>query len=551
MARTRVVPVVAAAVLLGGVLAGAAGPAAASPACDAAKADVSVPGAAQQDKTCLENMQNPALTIAGRTDPSDWAGLNSVRSINPQTPTPGMQIDGYFPDDSTTNTEFKKNHDSQFVIRLPDAWNGKLVITGASGVRKQFANDYLISDYVLAKGYAFASTDKGNTGVAFYDNGARSGPGDAILEWHDRIAELTRAAKEVVAQRYKRAPAKTYMTGISNGGYLTRFALENHADLYDGGVDWEGTLFLPDGPNLLTFLPPAIKNYPAYKNPGSTPEQKQAAHDAIIKDAFMAPGSEFLWDFHYTYYWDLTQRVYREQLDPTYDGDKKAGTPFCQTQGVEGTPSACDTFYDYQKRVLAVPGLKPAVDKISLTGKIGKPMLTLHGSLDTLLPIRADSDLYTPMVAAAGKGAMHRYYVIDKGNHVDSLADAFPTQLRPILPCYRAAFDAMTTWVENGTAPPPSGVVPASGLGTLDGPDLANTCALPAQAAPASSTATATATSAAGTSSASPTSAATTSAGLGRSLAATGSTLALPAVALLLVTLALLVGRRRRRAPGP
>jgi len=113
--------------------------------------------------------------------------------------------------------------------------------------------------------------------------------------------------------------------------------------------------------------------------------------------------------------------------------------------------------------------------KISLTGNIGKPMLTLHGTLDTLLPISRDSDVYTSMINAAGKGAIHRYYTIDKGNHVDSLYDVptFTDKLRPILPCYRAAFDAMTGWVEKGTAPPPSGFVPA------DGPDVANVCGLP------------------------------------------------------------------------
>ena len=74
------------------------------------------------------------------------------------------------------------------------------------------------------------------------------------------------------------------MTGISNGGYLTRWQLENRPDLYDGGVDWEGTLFRAAGPNVLTYLPTAIKNYPTYAATGS-----KAAHDAIIKAGF-APG---------------------------------------------------------------------------------------------------------------------------------------------------------------------------------------------------------------------------------------------------------------------
>jgi poly(3-hydroxybutyrate) depolymerase len=90
-------------------------------------------------------------------------------------------------------------------------------------------------------------------------------PGDAIVEWHRRVTELTIAAKEVVRQHYGRAPDFTYMTGISNGGYLTRYALENRPDLYDGGVDWEGPNWRPEGPNLFTFLPAALKHFPAYQ----------------------------------------------------------------------------------------------------------------------------------------------------------------------------------------------------------------------------------------------------------------------------------------------
>lgn len=41
---------------------------------------------------------------------------------------PGIQIDGYFPDDSTSNPTHGWNHDSQFVIRLPKNWNGGLVV---------------------------------------------------------------------------------------------------------------------------------------------------------------------------------------------------------------------------------------------------------------------------------------------------------------------------------------------------------------------------------------------------------------------------------------
>ena len=420
---------------------------------------VKVRGAEKQEAACLDDMTTFAIRATTYTDVSDWATLHSQQSLNPRG-VPGIQIDGYFPDTSTFNTYRGWNHDAQFVLRFPDNWNGKLVITGAPGIRKQYSNDYIISDWVIARGYAFASTDKGNSGNTSYKDGAT--PGDALAEWHRRVYELTLAAKDAVRQRYGRLPARTYMTGISNGGYLTRYALEKHSDQYDGGVDWEGTLMLAQGPNIFTYLPVALRNYPKYKATGD-----KAAHDAMIKAGF-EPGSEFLWDYHYGVYWDLTQRSYREEFDPAYDGSIEGGVPFCQP----GTVPGCDADYNYAARPQAV---KDAVKKVALTGVINKKLLTLHGTLDALLPIKTDSDVYTNMIRSAGLSGAHRYYVIEGGNHVDGLYDEHPDTLRPILPCYREAFEALENWIERAVPPPPSRKIPR-----LQGPqlDLANSCSL-------------------------------------------------------------------------
>lgn len=420
---------------------------------------IQVPGAEKQAVYCLDDLSTTYLVASGRTDASDWVPLHSQATRNPTGAVPGIQIDGYFPDTSTTNGYQGWNHDAQFVIRMPDNWNGKLVITGAPGVRRQYATDYLISDWVLALGYAYAATDKGNSGTSFFKDG--STPGDAIAEWHQRVTELTIAAKQVMQQRYGRAPAHTYVTGISNGGYLTRYALENRPDLYDGGVDWEGPHWRPEGPNLHTFLPAALKHYPRYRA-----TRDQGAHNNMIAAGF-APGSEFLWEHHYAVYWDLTQRTYREEVDPTYDGGIEGGIAFCPA----GSPY-CDADYDYASRPQAV---KDAIAKVSLTGKIGKPMITLHGTLDTLLPISTNSTPYAELIKNAGRGKLHRYYVIEGGNHVDQLYDVFPDKLRPIAPCYRAAFIALENWVEGKgrNKLPASKTIPRPVIG-----DVANECSL-------------------------------------------------------------------------
>ena len=76
---------------------------------------------------------------------------------NGPTPTskavPGVQVEGWFADDPTNQ--------ARFILRFPDDWNGKLVVAGASGTRSEYNGDWAWSDYVLPKGYAYASQNKG------------------------------------------------------------------------------------------------------------------------------------------------------------------------------------------------------------------------------------------------------------------------------------------------------------------------------------------------------------------------------------------------------
>jgi fermentation-respiration switch protein FrsA (DUF1100 family) len=429
-----------------------------------------VPGAEVQDGDCLKDLTTASTVETQHTEEDDWRGLNAAGTNNPSG-VPGLQVDGYFPDDSTTNSNNGFQHDSQFVIRFPNKWNGKVVITGAPGVRAQYANDFIIGDWVLARGYAFASTDKGNTGTAFYTDGTE--PGDAVAEWHERVEELTRATKQAADTYYGKRPSRTYITGISNGGYLTRYALENTPELYDGGVDWEGTLFRAEGPNLFTYLPATLRNYPECETDRQNGESVRESEQCWnIVQAGLPRKSAFLWDEHYTVYWDLTQRVYRAEFDPEYDGPLPEGIPFCQEQTPDA--SGCDANYVYEDRPQEV---KDAVRRVSLTGDIGKPLLTLHGTLDALLPISEDSDVYRQLILDSGNGNKHRYYVIAKGNHVDSYYDNNEKKLRPILPCHRDAFRELEAWIQEGNKPPSSGFVPKPRRG-----DVVNDCDLERQA---------------------------------------------------------------------
>ena len=203
---------------------------------------VEVPGAERQELACLDDLTTAGTQTNGPHRPQRLGGRCTPAARATRPACPGLQVDGYFPDTSTTNTHARL--EPRRAVRDPAArttGTASSSITGAPGVRKQYANDFVISDWVLARGYAFASTDKGNTGTQLLPRrrGARR---------RDRRVAPARDRADARGQGGRRAaataapPARTYMTGISNGGYLTRWQLENRPDLYDGGVDWEGTL---------------------------------------------------------------------------------------------------------------------------------------------------------------------------------------------------------------------------------------------------------------------------------------------------------------------
>ena len=97
---------------------------------------------------------------------------------------------------------------------------------------------------------------------------------------------------------------------------------------------------------------------------------------------------------------------------------------------------------------------------LTLTGKLKRPMLSVHGTLDALLPISLHGERYTEMVAEQHRSRLHRAYEVERGQHVDGFVTLLPTaDLRPLLPCHREALDALVAWVERGVQPPASGTV--------------------------------------------------------------------------------------------
>jgi hypothetical protein len=467
------------------------------------------------DLTTTNNPYTDPNSLTGMGFPPPGSGTVDSHYTNPTAPpVSGLQLDGYWPDGcnafqvepaltAKNGAPFIQgcvppagaggtcasdcHHDAQFVIRIPDSWNGRLLTAGTPGIRDAFASDFILSDAALERHWAYVAQDKGNLGANFYRDGADETacatawcPAAAIAEWNHRMRQATRSAKALLNSL---APSyglnhvtRSYAAGISNGGYQVRRALETDTrrdTLYDGGVDWEGTLFSQRS-NLFDYLPTSI----VYG-----PDAIAGVPSAISAMAAVGfnPESQPLWAYHYNIYWGLTQKVYRLEIDPEYTSYTCSGTggPCVSPAAEVVPPTDPDAAYKVNSRQLALT----RIQSIANTGNIQHPLITLHGDQDALLPIKTDSDVYARMVAAAGHANQFRYYTVRGGNHVDPQFDDHygvdsygNTLLRPVLPCVWAALDAEVAWVEKGTAPPASHTIARPSPDTAA--DLANNCSL-------------------------------------------------------------------------
>ena len=386
---------------------------------------------------------------------------------------PGLQIEARIASDPTGQ--------ARFLLRLPNDWNGNLVVAGASGTRSEFNGDFVWSDYVLQKGYAYASQNKGTLNfqfstaadplacrlnpssplyVQFYD----LLPGQEFTRWAEYMVKAAEIAQEGVKRAYNKPARYTYAVGTSNGGYQVRRAIELAPKVFDGGVDWEGTDVSEEATNLLTDLPAAVLNWPDYS---ATLDANSTAYKNIIAAGYspdiVLPAipagftSRSLWGNYSNSYWEVTACQWQKRLDPGYD-----------TYG-----SGLANYNYTQRRSFSDVGAN--MGDFATTGDIQRPLITVAGTMDALLPIDHHARAYARKVEAAQgeanpgqakkqeKERPYRLYEVQNGNHIETYQDGFP-QLELITPHAQKAFDLLVQQVQDKVALPPSQCIPRGGV---------------------------------------------------------------------------------------
>jgi hypothetical protein len=122
---------------------------------------------------------------------------------------------------------------------------------------------------------------------------------------------------------------------------------------------------------------------------------------------------------------------------------------------------------------LSISDVGAQLAAFATTGDIQRPLITVAGTMDALLPIDHHARAYARKVAAVaedddrgGGGDKHRpayrLYEVQNGNHIETFQDVFG-QLELIEPHAQRAFDLLIGQVERGAALPPDQCIPRGG----------------------------------------------------------------------------------------
>jgi len=120
-----------------------------------------------------------------------------------------------------------------FEVWIPDAWNGKIVVTGNGGYSN--VPSYRDMAYALAQGYAAAGGDTGHQTPTPDDLQWGVGHPERILDWGTRsIHAITGPAEKIVAAFEPNSPRRAYYYGCSTGGHQAYAEIQKYPQDFDG-----------------------------------------------------------------------------------------------------------------------------------------------------------------------------------------------------------------------------------------------------------------------------------------------------------------------------
>lgn len=337
-----------------------------------------------------------------------------------------------------------------YQIELPDSWNGDVVYF-AHGFRGN-GPDLTISppplrEYFIQHGYAWAAS-------SYTENGYRPGLG----------ARDTYALRDLVTEKIGQ-PRHSYLYGQSMGGNVVTVSLEMYPTAYDGALSECGAL---SGQGIVDYFLSwgALAGYLTgtdltgqTTDPGRFAKTLQSVVGPALgtADQPTAKGSEFANAienltggprpyFREGYAANLFFNFLVLLQAVTVPGAANAVAQNADTRYLvqEGSPIGTDQLNREIARVQPNSvyqdrGLYPEFG--APTGKIERPLLTLHGTGDLFVPVTMEQ-VYRRAVDAAGSGDLLVQRAVRRSGHCN-----FSQQER------ERAFEDLVRWVQQGEKP--------------------------------------------------------------------------------------------------
>ncbi|MEZ4451562.1 MAG: hypothetical protein R3B09_18975 [Nannocystaceae bacterium] len=402
----------------------------------------------------------------------------------------------------------------EVVLKVPLEWNGGIAVAGAPGTRSEFSNEAVLVPWLLARGYAYVSGNKGMTNAGADGNTTMLNQKHPTAAWGSMMIDLALWSRARLAAAMMVPVERTYAVGLSNGGYQVRRALEIDHErvqggedrLFDGGLDWAGG-YWPDARALDADKDQkvSVQEFAAFNHLVATNERAaqaigwayapgtlntpaefatnppyKGAQAAMQAAGFSAPSAPIWGAYNSTFdylkgfgltqykgvgYYNITAYVFRAEL---LGDDAAASTAYtCYSDGGDQPPA----FYPYLESAIDGGWTAESVTwalKNGNSGEFSAPLITVHGERDGLLGLEANAQAYRDAVVAHGDPKLHRLYVIANGGHVDQHSDGgldfdfdgmFGNEMAadvftPVQPFAERAFDYLVAWAEDGVSAP-------------------------------------------------------------------------------------------------
>lgn len=322
-------------------------------------------------------------------------------------------------------------------ICMPEQWNKRLVVyahgyvapTEPVGIPETQmrlpGSNFTVDQFVTSQGYAFATSGYSTNGLAIQEG----------------IADLLDVVAIFKAQ--KGTPEKVILAGVSEGGAITALALEQHADVFDGGlamcgpygsfreqINYFGDFRVLFDHFLPGVLPPSAIEIPSdllttwetsYYTNTVQPALTAITNTTAIDQLLAVSNAPFDANDSTSKLQSIKDLLWYNVFATNDAKVKLGGHPF-DNIGHRYGQTVTDPAIDLQALNQAVArfgadqAALTALGSYETTGRLTKPLITLHTTGDPIVPFWHATE-YTGKTLAADNLAQHEQITVQAYGH--------------------------------------------------------------------------------------------------------------------------------------